>query len=216
MSLALDAGDLCIAAGQPTEMTDQIKKRCRLGPGKLVLEPGCGSGKFALNLALTTNCTSFLLDNDRGALERAGRYLLAVNGLYGRPLRAVIEPGDLLHLPYGDDTFDLVFNEGVLEHFDPPTIPLMEMARVSRADVVAMVPNAMNEKQVGLARSQTEQYAGKQHWAAYEKPMLPGELKGYMEIVGLKDVETDLIFPEPNPPKSDADFRIVFAMGRKK
>lgn len=41
--------------------------------------------------------------------------------------------GDLLHLPFADGSFDLVWNSSTLEHLDQPLDALREMARVTRA-----------------------------------------------------------------------------------
>ena len=46
--------------------------------------------------------------------------------------RRGIVGGDALHLPFGDATFDVVFHQGVLEHFGNPRAFLIENHRVLR------------------------------------------------------------------------------------
>jgi len=50
---------------------------------------------------------------------------------------------DIFHLPFKDDSFDIVWNEGVLEHFPEPNNikATKEMARVSKKNVIIAVPN---------------------------------------------------------------------------
>lgn len=217
-AIEVNVQDLEIALGRPDlDMTDQIMKRFPLGVGKVVLEAGCGTGKLGMNLSNRTGCTIFLVDNDREALTRAHKLLFACNGLFGFAMRVVFERTDILHLPYGSDLFDLVFNEGVLEHFRDPRVLLNEMIRVSRDAICCIVPNAKNPKQVALALSQTEQYKDRpHHWASYEKPMSQEELETLFKEVGLKQIESTLVFPDRIPPQSRDDYRMVWVMGRKR
>jgi len=49
-------------------------------------------------------------------------------------------PGDMLDLPFGDKTFDLVCSRHSLEHVLIPYLALMEMIRVSRRWLLVVVP----------------------------------------------------------------------------
>ena len=55
--------------------------------------------------------------------------------------------GDNLALPFPDNTFDLVFNSGVIEHYKYPlnVQQLKEMARVTKpkGEVIVSVPNSL-------------------------------------------------------------------------
>jgi ubiquinone/menaquinone biosynthesis C-methylase UbiE len=51
---------------------------------------------------------------------------------------------DIFDMPFAEDSFDLVWNEGVLEHFEDAGVvrALQEMGRVSRGFVLVDVPYA--------------------------------------------------------------------------
>lgn len=96
-----------------------------------VLDAGCGEGE---------------------SLERLARYLPdQVSGVDLNPesvefTRKRIPDGDfqvadILDLPFGDDSFDLVFCLEVLEHIPEPGAALAELARVCRGDLVISVPS---------------------------------------------------------------------------
>jgi SAM-dependent methyltransferase len=55
--------------------------------------------------------------------------------------------GDIFHIPFKDDTFDLVYNSGEIEHFKDPYNykAVMEMRRVTKpgGTVIIIVPNSL-------------------------------------------------------------------------
>jgi len=86
-----------------------------------VLEPGCGTG-FATSLMYDDPDVAFAvaLDADESALREGRRH---------KPdLIAIV--GDLLHLPFKNNTFDLVYNSSTVEHPDDPGAAVTEMQRV--------------------------------------------------------------------------------------
>ena len=96
----------------------------------LVLEAGCGSGKILRHLRsehrMTVGCD----------------YSLAA----ARTARAncdFVVVCDIHHLPFSDDRFSLVFNQGVMEHFEHPEFVsiLGEFRRVSPR-VLIIAPSA--------------------------------------------------------------------------
>jgi len=109
--------------------------RKRFKPGEELLHAGCGSGQVDIDLhgffALTA------VDISLAALE-----------LYSRnnPRAKQIEQGDIFSLPFRSETFDGVFNLGVMEHFTQEQIVtlLAEMRRVLRPGgrVVLFWPHA--------------------------------------------------------------------------
>jgi dolichol-phosphate mannosyltransferase len=74
--------------------------------GSKLLHAGCGSGQVDRNLQSTMQITA--LDISRGALR-----------LYSRnnPAAFQVAHGDILNLPFGDNTFDGYYSLGVVEHF---------------------------------------------------------------------------------------------------
>lgn len=100
------------------------------------IELGCGSGIYAIEL-LANNRKCIASDFSKNALELAkikGKNLYNINV----PTQLV----DIYDIPYPDNTFDLVFSDGVIEHLDIPKV-LKEMKRVLKPDgwMVAKVPS---------------------------------------------------------------------------
>lgn len=92
-----------------------------------ILEPGSGHGVVSALLSLLgANVT--LVDNDPAAL-RAG--LEAARALGAEKLPTCLV-GDVFHLPVKTGSFDVVWSDGVLEHFDEPQPALDEMARAAK------------------------------------------------------------------------------------
>ena len=104
-----------------------------LPKGSKILEAGCGTGQ-TLSL-LSDRHETFGLDNSRAALH------LAQNNCKFLVL------GSIFHLPFNANTFDLVYNSGVIEHFkDPENVDaIKEMARVTKPSgmVIIIVPNTL-------------------------------------------------------------------------
>jgi SAM-dependent methyltransferase len=103
---------------------------------RTVLEAGCGSGQDALFLAS--------LGRDVTALDAHERPLRNLEeAALGVPLRTV--QGDLLDPPLDAESFDLVFNSGVVEHLDEAErlATIRAMARLARPGgaVAIAVPN---------------------------------------------------------------------------
>ncbi len=95
-----------------------------------VLEVGCGEGgqlRKVARLAPSAELFGFDLPSD----ELASRW---------EGLDAQMACGSAEHLPYPDDSFDLVLALEVLEHVPDPDAVLAEIARVGTGDVVLSVP----------------------------------------------------------------------------
>ena len=90
-----------------------------------VLEVGCGTGVFTRHVGAALPGSRVVgLDVDEARLAFARARNPAPNVAY--------QAGDLLHLPFEDGRFDLVFCRFVLVHVQDPTQALREMARVAR------------------------------------------------------------------------------------
>jgi SAM-dependent methyltransferase len=105
-------------------------------PHALVLEAGCGRGEDILGLYKPGN---FLvgLDYSLNSVKICSKLQKKLN------CDSAFVLGDLLHLPFRDDIFDLVFNAGVIEHFVDSSAALKEMVRVAAPsrNIIAFVPN---------------------------------------------------------------------------
>jgi len=90
--------------------------------GKRVLEVGAGTGRDSLALA------------EKGAevwtLDYSDESLRLMQQVAGESIRIVC--GDARAIPFRDGTFDVVFHQGLLEHFRSPIEILVENRRVLR------------------------------------------------------------------------------------
>jgi SAM-dependent methyltransferase len=112
--------------------------------GKHILEVGAGSGRDSIELAR------------RGALVTVIDYVsasltvVAQNAARaGVPIQLVC--GDGTRMPFPDDTFDVVFHQGLMEHFRDPKPLILENRRVLRrgGHVVIDVPQRWHVYTVG-------------------------------------------------------------------
>ena len=98
-----------------------------------VLEAGCGTGQTLALLSERHDTVG--LDISRAALN------LARSNCKNPVL------GSIFQIPFKNNTFDLVYNSGVIEHFkDPENVAaIQEMARVTKSSgrVVIIVPNTL-------------------------------------------------------------------------
>lgn len=131
-----------------------------------ILEPGCGSGQTSILLA-KENASSTLLDISPSALGIARDLFTRVH-TRGRFLRA-----SLFEMPLEDDSFDLVWNVGVMEHFREAVQieGLREMSRVCKRGglVITAVPSLRGK--VYLAAKTFAERRG--FWElGYEEPVM--------------------------------------------
>ena len=90
---------------------------------KKVLEIGAGSGRDSLNIRITGGDV-YVLDYAKSSLKTI-RELLIEEGI---SLKLIM--GDALSLPFSDSSFDIVFHQGLLEHFRNPEEILKENVRI--------------------------------------------------------------------------------------
>jgi SAM-dependent methyltransferase len=94
--------------------------------GHAVLEVGAGSGRDSLALA-RAGATAVVLDYSPASLE-------VVRGLARRHgVNVHLVQADALAMPFRDGSFQVVFHQGLLEHFRDPRPLLVENARVVRS-----------------------------------------------------------------------------------
>jgi len=157
---------------------------CRLSPGQSVLEIGCGSGVFLPRLAAVVGPLGkvFGIDAAPALVDTARRRMAATTWV-------TVERADAYHLPYADNTFDVVHCERVLIHLDHPRRALREMARVVKPDgrIVAAEPDWG-----GLQLAASDPAAATtllQGWLrGLAQPRLGLELYGYFAEAGFVDV----------------------------
>jgi ubiquinone/menaquinone biosynthesis C-methylase UbiE len=93
-----------------------------------ILDAGCGTGKLAL-FWLRDGYNVMGVDMSDGALAITNK-----KGI--NTIKADILNG----LPFEDNSFDLVYSDGLLEHFIDPNQAINELFRVSKRYVVTFVP----------------------------------------------------------------------------
>ncbi len=116
----------------------EILLNLEVAPGASLLEMGCGSGHLSLELARKGYKTT-LLDFESSALEHA-KAMYSKYGVSGEFIYA-----DLLDTSLNlGNKFDVVWNSGVLEHFNFEKLvhALSQMAANSANLVLIIVPNA--------------------------------------------------------------------------
>jgi len=150
----------------------------RDGPvsGRRVLEVGAGSGRDALALA-AEGAMVVVLDYSPASLALVQRQ----SREHGRPVHAV--RADALAMPFRDGSFDVVFHQGLLEHFRDPRPLLVENARITASGgrVVVDVPQtvhpytAMKQALISVNR----------WFAGWETQFTPAELESRVRDAGL-------------------------------
>jgi SAM-dependent methyltransferase len=107
--------------------------------GKTVLEVGAGSGRDALGLA-RAGARTVVLDYSPASLGLVARQARE-QGVAIHLVRA-----DALAMPFREGAFEVVFHQGLLEHFRDPMPLLRENARITRRGgrVVVDVPQAVH------------------------------------------------------------------------
>lgn len=145
--------------------------------GKRVLEVGAGSGRDSLEL-VRRGAEVWVLDYTPTALQLIRKQPL------GERLQRIC--GNALALPFPDACFDLVFHQGLLEHFREPEVLLRENARILRPGGLALVDvpqrwhyyTPMKHALIALDR----------WFAGWETEFSIGELRALLRGVGLRPV----------------------------
>lgn len=124
-----------------------ILKYANLRRDAKVLEAGCGSGKFSFCFALLGYDVT-ALDYSAIMLQNVARSRDKFERETGR-LNLTLRQGDLERLDLPSESFDLVFNEGVVEHWidhSERCAVIAQMARVARpgGTVAVIVPNGLH------------------------------------------------------------------------
>jgi SAM-dependent methyltransferase len=144
--------------------------------GHRVLEVGAGSGRDTLALA-RAGAIAVVLDYSPASLELVQRQARE----QGIPVALV--RADALAMPFCDGAFDVVFHQGLLEHFRDPRPLLAENARVTARGgrVVVDVPQTFHPytamKQILIALNAW--------FAGWETQFTPGGLERLMSTSGL-------------------------------
>lgn len=148
--------------------------------GKLICEVGCGTGKDSVKLA-AMGAKVVSIDFSLPALDLVKRKVAAVTGAVPR-----LVAGDTLCLPFPDEKFDILFHQGLLEHFKDPVKVLQEQARVVKKGgyLLVDVPQRLN----WYAVTKRRQMARGEWFAGWESDFTPAGLRAVMRNAGLEPV----------------------------
>jgi ubiquinone/menaquinone biosynthesis C-methylase UbiE len=119
--------------------------------GQMILEVGAGGGLDSIALA-EKGAKVIALDYSSTAIDKIARNAAA----HGAHLCLVI--AEAHNLPFANDSFDLVFHQGLLEHFANPLKLLLEQTRVIKKGryILVDVPQTYNlytiEKCIAMRR----------------------------------------------------------------
>ena len=107
------------------KILDKLRNFASPLPGKAVLEIGAGSGATAIRLAQqggTVSCLDYSVNSVKLIKENAEKCSASLN----------IIPGNAYTIPVQNDSFDICYHQGFLEHFRDPGRLLEEQWRILR------------------------------------------------------------------------------------
>jgi ubiquinone/menaquinone biosynthesis C-methylase UbiE len=113
-----------------TEESNEIPRTLGLTASSHVLEVGCGSGRYALQVAQTLGCRVLGVDVNLAGIRTANE-LAQARGMSERVRFVECDASE--KLPFGDRTFDAAFANDVLCHVSGRSGVLRELFRVIRA-----------------------------------------------------------------------------------
>jgi ubiquinone/menaquinone biosynthesis C-methylase UbiE len=113
-----------------TEESNEIPRMLVLTSSSYVLEIGCGSGRYALQVAATVGCRVLGVDINGAGIQTANQ-LARARRLARQARFAHCDASE--KLPFGDATFDAAFANDVLCHVPGRPGILRELFRVVRA-----------------------------------------------------------------------------------
>ena len=149
--------------------------------GKRILEVGAGTGRDAVTLA-RAGAEVLTLDYVAGSLELTRK---AAN-MAGVSVTTVC--GDALGSPFPTGSFDVVFHQGLLEHFRDTTPLLADNARILKpgGHVIVDVPQTFHYYTLG----KKVLIALDKWFAGWETQFTPAQLEGLVREQGLEVTRT--------------------------
>lgn len=160
--------------------------------GGRILEAGCGSGKFSLCFALSGYQVT-ALDFSAAILQNVAELRRIVEQEVG-PLQLTLLQGDLENLGLGSNHFDLLINEGVIEHW---------LDHIERRQVLANMARVIKPGGVMAVMIPNGQHPYMSYWIKHSPAFLsappmvrynPELLQTDLSITGLTSIHIDGIY----------------------
>lgn len=172
-----EVGEVYSNAGRVREHLERVLDL----KGKCVLEIGAGTGRDSFPL-VAAGAKVTQLDYAENSL----RLLKRVSEQDGVPVHIV--GGDTFALPFRDGTFDVVFHQGLLEHFREADARrlLVENARVLRPGGLLLVDVPQRYHLYTVVKHLL--IAVNRWFAGWERSFSVGELTGVLRSIGLEPV----------------------------
>ena len=124
-------------------LTDELAALTQLGPGKRLLDAGCGRGTSTVHLAKTTGCEAVGLTLESDGIER-GRSLAEATDVDDR---VQFVQDDILHIDTAIGEFDVVLMECVLSTLEQKPESLRQLYRTTRpGGYIAMTDVTVSEE----------------------------------------------------------------------
>lgn len=170
-------------------LMDQIKMEYLLpllpNRGKRTLEVGAGSGRLSRFLALKgydTYCLDYSIDAltyARSCYEKEGA-------------KGVYVLGRAEHLPFKDNSIDVVFSTGLLEHFEDPMPIICEMVRVLRKGGLFYSDIVSKKFRLLTSSDFIRPLLGREWNPLFEMPFAKKDIIGFLQASNLRNVT---VFP---------------------
>lgn len=109
-------------------LTDELARLTKLGPGKRLLDAGCGRGASTVHLAESTGCEAVGLTLESDGVERA-RQLAVARGVQEK---TTFVQDDILHIDTAIGIFDVVLMECVLSTLEQKPESLRQLYKITR------------------------------------------------------------------------------------
>lgn len=143
---------------------------------RTILEVGAGSARDSLHLA-ELGATVVAFDFSHAALRHAAE------GMAQRGLSLQLAQGNAFALPFPDQTFDLVFSQGLMEHFPDPLPLVQEQLRVLRVQGLLLIDVPQTYTLYTLHKKRLIQQG--QWFAGWETSYTLTQLEQLMHTAGL-------------------------------
>lgn len=161
------------------EIVENIYKNVEV-KGKKTLEIGGGMAGDSFELA-KNGADVYILDYSKSALEEVEKYAKK------QKIKVTTVEADAYKLPFKENTFDLIFHQGFLEHFRDPENLLAEQYRVLKEGgiIVADVPQKFTtytlKKQLAIRRGKW--------FAGWETQFSVDELEKMLKDTGFTPID---------------------------